>query len=91
MNVFRLFEERVAQALGRLADAGDIPAGLAVRARRGRASARSLPRRSRHQRRHGAREGRQDQSPRLAEKIAEDLRADARVVKVDVAGRASST
>jgi arginyl-tRNA synthetase len=86
MNVFRLFEERVAQALGRLADAGDIPAGLAV----GRVVVEPPRDPS-----HGdlatnaamvlAKDAKTN--PRaLAERLAEDLRADARVVKVDVAG-----
>ena len=43
MNIFGLFEKRVADALGRLAEAGKIPAGLDVEPRRGRAAARSAP------------------------------------------------
>ena len=31
MNIFGLFEKRVADALGRLAEAGKIPSGLDVR------------------------------------------------------------
>ncbi len=86
MNVFRLFEERVAQALGRLADAGDIPAGLAI----GRVVVEP-PRDASHGdlATNAAMVLAKDAktNPRaLAEKIAEDLRADARVVKVDVAG-----
>ena len=40
-----------------LAEAGKIPAGARCQPRRGRAAARSLPWRSRHQRRHGAGQG----------------------------------
>ncbi|KAA2235360.1 arginine--tRNA ligase [Salinarimonas soli] len=86
MNVFRLFEERVAGALGRLADAGDIPAGLAI----GRVVVEPPRDPS-----HGdlatnaamvlAKDAKTN--PRaLADKIAADLRGDERVAKVDVAG-----
>ena len=86
MNIFGLFERRVTEALGRLAEAGHIPAGID--------SSRVVvepPRDSAH----GdlatnaamvlAKEARTN--PRaLAELIAADLRNDPRVVKVEVAG-----
>ena len=86
MNIFGLFEKRVADALGRLAETGKIPAGLDV--------SRVVvepPRDSTH----GdlatnaamvlAKEARMN--PRaLAELIVADLSEDPRVVKVDIAG-----
>jgi arginyl-tRNA synthetase len=86
MNVFGLFEARVAEALGRLAEAGHIPAGLD--------SSRVVVEPPRDTS-HGdlatnaamvlAKEARTN--PRaLAELIAADLRTDGRVAKAEVAG-----
>jgi arginyl-tRNA synthetase len=86
MNIFGLFEARVAQALARLADAGQLPAGLD--------SSRVVVEPPRDPT-HGdlatnaamvlAKEARTN--PRaLAELIAADLREDPRVVKAEVAG-----
>src|SRR5512144_2970350 len=86
MNIFGLFEKRVADALGRLAEAGQIPAGLDV--------SRVVvepPRDSSH----GdlatnaamvlAKEARMN--PRaLADLLVTELQEDPRVTKVDVAG-----
>ena len=86
MNIFGLFEKRVADALGRLAETGKIPAGLDVSR-----VVLEPPRDSTH----GdlatnaamvlAKEARMN--PRaLAELIVADLSEDPRVVKVDIAG-----
>ncbi len=86
MNIFALFEARVADALGRLAEAGQIPAGLDV--------SRVVVEPPRDPS-HGdlatnaamvlAKEARMN--PRaMADLIAADLRSDPRVTKVDVAG-----
>jgi arginyl-tRNA synthetase len=86
MNVFGLFEARVAEALGRLAEAGHIPAGVD--------SSRVVVEPPRDTS-HGdlatnaamvlAKEARTN--PRaLAELIAADLRTDGRVAKAEVAG-----
>jgi arginyl-tRNA synthetase len=86
MNLFKLFEDRVAEALGRLAGAGEIPAGLDL--------SRVVVEPPRDPS-HGdlatnaamvlAKEARTN--PRaLAEKIAADLAEDPRVVRADVAG-----
>ncbi len=86
MNIFGLFEKRVADALGRLAETGKIPAGLDVSR-----VVLEPPRDTTH----GdlatnaamvlAKEARMN--PRaLAELIVADLSEDPRVVKVDIAG-----
>ena len=86
MNIFGLFEKRVADALGRLAETGKIPAGLDV--------SRVVVEPPRDPT-HGdlatnaamvlAKEARMN--PRaLAELIVADLSEDPRVVKVDIAG-----
>jgi arginyl-tRNA synthetase len=86
MNIFGLFERRVSDALGRLAEKGEMPENLD----RGRVVVEP-PRDASH----GdlatnaamvlAKEARVN--PRvLAERIAEDLRADPRVAKAEVAG-----
>lgn len=86
MNIFGLFETRVAEALGRLAEAGTIPAGLDVR--------RVVVEPPRDPS-HGdlatnaamvlAKEARMN--PRaLAELLVADLKNDPRVTSVDIAG-----
>jgi len=86
MNIFGLFERRVADALGRMIEAGELPSGLDL----GRVIVEP-PRDASH----GdlatnaalvlAKEARTN--PRaLAERIAADLRDDPRIVKAEVAG-----
>src|SRR4051812_23670858 len=86
MNIFRAFEARVGQALGRLAEGGKIPPGL---------DARRVVVEPPRDASHGdlatnaamvlAKEARMN--PRaLADLIADDLREDPRVTKVEVAG-----
>src|ERR671911_2906647 len=86
MNIFGLFEKRVAEALGRLAEAGKIPSGLDV--------SRVVVEPPRDPS-HGdlatnaamvlAKEARTN--PRaLADLIAADLRDDPRIAKAEVAG-----
>ena len=65
MNIFDDFQRRVAADPRRgWARAARCPPGSTRRARRGRAAARSLPWRSRHQRRDGAGQGRRACNPR---------------------------